>query len=77
MDRTADSLVYTLTNTSEATRMEDAPQALIGIAPTLHDESVDAVLDSMTYISANSSGERRRRVAQKVLIACKGVQGLR
>lgn len=76
MDRTTLELVNIIMRTNDKRRCRDAGNTLIGILPSLDEESIEDVTRDMTEVITYSHDEQRRRVAQDVIITFKHAQSV-
>ena len=71
MDKTASELVHIITCSNDRKRRLDASNSLIGILPSLDEDSIYYVTKDMTDIISHSNNEERRKLAQDVLVTFK------
>jgi hypothetical protein len=76
MDDTAWQMVKIIRDSTDKQRMRDAAQTLIGILPTLGEESMDDVIWRMTKIIRDCSDQETRSIAQYVLVTFKNAKHL-
>ncbi len=76
MDRTTLELVNVIMRSNEKKRRRDAGNTLVGILPSLDEDSIDDVTRDMTDIITYSNDEDRRKLAQDVLITFKNARSV-